>query len=173
MAKIFISYPEHLKNFANIISDTLRKNSGHRPALYQEQSDFTLELSQDWAAGNANPSLLIFSEDTHIQNIGKSIADCFKEEGIESNYPKRKNEIKNFPTLTFLAGRTNSEFDEIKWGTLVAKGIIKYFNPEYVQQSKNEKEPLVKRSQDKSYYDRSFNNNATSNASLIFNRRKK
>ena len=168
MAKIFISHPENLKSFADTISNALRKNSGHRPALYQEQSDFTLELSQDWAAGNPNPSILIFSEDTHLQNIGKSIADSFREEGIESTYPKRKNEDKNFPTLSFLAGRVNSDFDEVKWGTLVAKGIIKYFNPEYVQQSKNEKEPLVKRSQDKTYYDRTFNNNATNNSSLIF-----
>lgn len=168
MAKIFFSYPDELKGLAQVIQDILRKNSGHRPALFQEQSDFTLELGQDWAGGDKHPTLFVFDQDEHLKNIGKTIASIFREENIFANYPIFARSQKQYPTLGFCAGRKNQPFDEKAWGELVAKGIIKYFNPEYIEQGKNEKEPLVKRSQDKTYYDRSFNNKATNNASLLF-----
>jgi hypothetical protein len=172
MAKIFISYPEELKPLADVISDTLRKNSGHRPALFQEQADFTLQLSQDWAGGDKHPTLFVFSNDERLKDIGKSIASTFREENIFANFPIFLREHKDYPTLGFNAGRRNQPFDENIWGTLVAKAIIKYFNPEYIEISgKKEKEPLVKRSQDKTYYDRTFNNNATKNSSILFKKK--
>ena len=116
MAKIYISYPEHLKGLYDVISNTLRKNSGHRPAIYQEQSDFTLELGQDWAGGDKHPSLFVFDNNQQISDIGKSIADMFNQEKIYANYPKKKNEPRNVPTLLFYAGREKSEFNEILWG---------------------------------------------------------
>jgi hypothetical protein len=171
MAKIFISYPEELKPLADVISNSLRKNSGHRPALYQEQSDFTLELAQDWAGGNNNPTFFIFEDNHILQSIGKNTVELFQAEGISAEYPKKKNETKNFPTLQLKAGRVNHEIDTIKWGEIVAMGIIKYFNPEYISAGKKEKEPLRKKPQDKTYYDRTFNNNATSNSSILFKKK--
>lgn len=169
MAKIYFSCPPELDGLSKVIQDTLRKNSGHRPALYQEQSDFTLELGQDWAGGDKHPTLFIFdNNDQQMKDIGKTIASIFREEQIFANFPIFNRSNKQYQTLGFCAGRKNQPFDEKAWGELIAKGIIKYFNPEYIQQAKHEKEPTVKRSQDKTYYDRSFNNNATSNASLIF-----
>jgi hypothetical protein len=168
MAKIYISASDNLKGLQDVISNALRKNSGHRPAIYQDHSDFTLELSQDWAGGDKNPSLYTFDNNQQMIDIGKSISDTFNQDKIYASYPKKKNEARQHPTILFYAGRINSDFDESIWGQLIARGIIKYFNPEYIQQSKDEKEPTVKRSSDKSYYDRSFNNNSTSNASLLF-----
>ena len=168
MSKIFISYPENLKSFADSVSNNIRKNSGHRPALYQEQADFTLEITQDWAGGNENPSLFIFDNNDQLLQIGKNIAEIFREDNIKAEYPKRKNDKKEFSTLQFKAGRVNHSFDENKWAEIISMGIIKFFNPNYVKSEKHEKEPTVKRSQDKTYYDRTFNNNATNNSSLIF-----
>jgi hypothetical protein len=171
MAKIFISYPEELTPLAESISNFLRKNSGHRPALYQEQSDFTLELTQDWAGGNNNPTLFIFEDNNILKSIGKNIVDLFKSEGIAAEYPKKKNETKEFLILQIKAGRVNHPIDSNKWGEIIAIGIIKYFNPEYVSAGKKEKEPLRKRPQDKTYYDRTFNNNATKNSSILFKKK--
>lgn len=171
MAKIFISYPEELKPLADFVSNFLRKNSGHRPALYQEQSDFTLELAQDWAGGNENPAFFIFDNNQQLQDIGKTITGLFREQGILSEYPKKKNEKKEFSTLQLKAGRVNHPIDVNKWGEIIGLGIIKYFNPEYVNQGKNEKEPLRKRPQEKTYYDRTFNNNSTNNASILFKKK--
>jgi hypothetical protein len=171
MAKIFISHPEELTPLAEFISNFLRKNSGHRSALYQEQSDFTLELTQDWAGGNNNPTFFIFEDNDMLQSIGKNTVEIFKAEGIPAEYPKKKNEAKNFPTLQIKAGRINHSIDSDKWGEIIAMGIIKYFNPEYISAGKKEKEPLRKNPQDKTYYDRTFNNNATSNSSILFKKK--
>lgn len=172
MAKIFISSTEELKPLKDIIENTLKKNSGHRPALYQNTADFTIDLTQDWAGGSKGLDPLIHSNDYHISNMAKTITEIFKENAIQSQYPKRaKEEKKDF--LTLRVARVNHPIDIEFWGELIAMGIIKYFNPDYVSQGKNEKEPTVKRSQDKTYYDRSFNNNSTSNASLIFRKGKK
>jgi hypothetical protein len=171
MAKIFISYTEDLKPLADFVSNFLRKNSGHRPALYQEQSDFTLELDQDWAGGNENPSLFIFENNQQLQDIGKTITNLFREQNILAEYPKRKNDKKEFPTLLLRAGRVNHSININQWGEIIGLAIIKYFNPEYINQGKDEKEPLRKRPQDKTYYDRTFNNTATNNASLLFKKK--
>jgi len=144
MAKIFISATEELVPLKEGIENILRKNSGHRPALYQEQADFTIELFQDWAGGNSNPCFFIFNNDEHLQSIGKNIVELFKSENVLAEYPKKKNENKDFSTLALRAGRVNDSINYDQWSNIIAIGIIKYFNPEYINQGKDEKEPLRK-----------------------------
>lgn len=169
MAKIFISYPDNLKELATSIENTLKKNSGHRIALYKDQADFILELGQDWGGGDKNPSLFIFDSDKEINDIGKNITESFTSENIYANYPKNKKDVKEHKTILFQAGRVNTPIDNERWGQLVAKGIIKYFNPDYIKNQVVEN--TVKSSQDKTYYDRSFNSNSTNNSSILFGKK--
>lgn len=164
MAKIYFTSTDDLKDLVLSLNNYIKKNSGHRMAIYEEQADFVLDLTRDWAGGSKGLDLLVYSDDNNMINLGKSITETFKREGILSQYPKKgRKEVKR-PTLTIRVGRVNQDFDLNRYSSLIGEGIVKYFNPEYINQSSNE----VKSSEDKTYYDRSFNQNATNNASLIF-----
>jgi ribosomal protein S10 len=167
MAKIYISFDSEFADVADRIEKYLRKNSGHRRALYEEQSDFTIHLSSNWAAGDEKLTPLLSDNNKQLNDIGKEICKNFEESNIPVNYPKNKGTKKEYPTLQLNLGRQNTAFDREQWSELIAEGIIKYFNPDYVQFKKSQKEPLVKRSQDKTYYDRAFNNNPTNNSSIL------
>lgn len=164
MAKIYFTHTEDLKDIVLVLSNYLKKNSGHRMAIYEEQADFVLDFTRDWAGGSKGLDLLIYSDDDNMINLGKSITNTFKNEGLLSQYPKKGHKDIKRPTLTIRVGRVNQDVDFAKWAALIGEGIVKYFNPEYISQPTNE----VKPSEDKTYYDRSFNQNATNNASLIF-----
>jgi hypothetical protein len=168
MAKIFINHPEELKDFALGINNFLRKNSGHRMAIYEDQADLQIILTQDWAGGSKGLDILVYDDNEDIINLGKTIVDIFKNEGILSQYPKKAQGEANKPTLVVRVGRLNETIDTAKWSVLVAEGIVRFYNPEFI---KFQEESTVKRSEDKTYYDRAFNQNATSNASLIFKKK--
>lgn len=168
MAKIFIDHPEELKDFALGITSFLRKNSGHRMAIYEDQSDLNIKLIQDWANGSKGLDILVYDDNQDIINMGKTITELFKSEGILSQYPKKAQGEANKPTLVVRVARVGETVDTPKWSSLVAEGIVRFYNPEFI---KFQQEPTVKRSEDKTYYDRAFNQNATSNASLIFKKK--
>ena len=168
MAKIFINHPEELKDFALGITSFLKKNSGHRMAIYEDQADLKIILTQDWANGSKGLDILVYDDNEDIINLGKTITELFKSEGILSQYPKKGQGEANKPTLVVRVGRLNETIDTAKWSVLVAEGIVRFYNPEFI---KFQEESTVKRSEDKTYYDRAFNQNATSNASLIFKKK--
>ena len=168
MAKIFINHPEELKDFALGINNFLRKNSGHRMAIYEDQADLQIILTQDWANGSKGLDILVYDDNEDIINLGKTIVELFKSEGILSQYPKKAQGEANKPTLVVRVGRLNETIDTAKWSVLVAEGIVRFYNPEFI---KFQEESTVKISEDKTYYDRAFNQNATSNASLIFKKK--
>jgi hypothetical protein len=168
MAKIFINHPEELKDFALGINNFLRKNSGHRMAIYEDQADLQIILTQDWAGGSKGLDILVYDDNQDIMNLGKTIVELFKNEEILSQYPKKAKGEANKPTLVVRVGRVRESIDTAKWSSLVAEGIVRFYNPEFV---KFQQEPIVKKSEDKTYYDRAFNQNSTSNASLIFKKK--
>jgi hypothetical protein len=168
MAKIFINHSEELKDFALGINNFLRKNSGHRMAIYEDQADLQIILTQDWAGGSKGLDILVYDDNQDIMNLGKTIVELFKNKEILSQYPKKAQGEANKPTLVVRVGRVRQDINTAKWSSLVAEGIVRFYNPEFV---KFQEEPTVKRSEDKTYYDRSFNQNATSNASLIFKKK--
>lgn len=169
MAKIFIAGPEKLKPLLDSISDILRKNSGHRISLFQEQADLTLELYFDELGGPKDPVVVLFNKDEVAKSIGTYITELFREDNIFCNYPIMSQDSRNFKTLGFNVGRVRTELDHNRFANIIAKSIIKYFNPEYINTEVTDNTP--KTSQNKSYYDRSFNSNSTSNSSLLFGKK--
>jgi len=171
MAKIFITVDNGLEGIKSSIENFLKKNSGHRIALFQNQADFTIHIQKDTALGFKGVGLYIYDNNETINNLGRKITDTFKSNLIDSNYPKKINGEVEFPTLVFKACRLNDEVNQEQYGTLVAEAIIKFFNPEYEEILKHQQESERKSSKDKTYYDRAFGQNATSNSSLIFKKK--
>jgi hypothetical protein len=171
MAKIYISSTDELSDLARHIEDFLKKNSGHRKALFQDQADFTLNLGKERQLGGKDPIIYIYNDNEFISNIGKCITKNFRDNIINCSYPQNNGGGGEFLTLTINVCRQNDSIDQIKFGNIIGEGIVKFFNPEYEDILKHQKESTIKASQDKTYYDRSFRQNATSNSSLIFKKK--
>lgn len=171
MAKIFISVENGLEGIKSSLENFLKKNSGHRVSLFQNQADFTLHIQKDTALGFKGVSLGIYDDNELINNIGIKITDEFKKNLIDSSYPKKLNGQVEFTTLVFKACRLNDEVDQDKYGKLIAEAIVKFFNPEYEEILNSQNSSDRKAAKDKTYYDRAFTQNSTSNSSLIFKKK--
>jgi hypothetical protein len=170
MAKIFL-ISDNLDLCLTTIENFIKKNSGHRKALFQNQADITIELTWDSALGDKNPSMIIFEDNELVSNIGKSIADSFRLQLINSGYPKKSGGSREYPTLVLKVSKLNNPIDEVQYGNIIGEAIVKYLDPEYNKIKEYQSEPTIKASKDKTYYDRAFNQNSTSNASLIFKKK--
>ena len=170
MAKIYL-VSDNLDLCLNTIENFIKKNSGHRKALFQNQADITIELTWDSSLGDKNPSMNIFDDNELVSNIGKSIADSFRLELINSGYPKKTGGSREFPTLVLKVGRMNIPIDEVRYGNIIGEAIVKYLDPEYSKIKEYQSEPTIKSSKDKTYYDRAFNQGSTNNSSLIFKKK--
>jgi hypothetical protein len=168
MAKIYLKSDLDYAPIIESIERFLRKNSGHRKALYEDQCDFVIEFTSDWAGGSEKITPIVFNKDHQMKGLAQSIVSCFKETSFPYAYPDGKNQPVGRQLLQIRLGRKHQEIPLEEYGQLIAEGIIKYFNPEYISAGNKEKEPLRKKPQDKTYYDRTFNNNATSNSSILF-----
>lgn len=171
MAKIFIQPLDGLDVLANTLENFLKKNSGHRKALFQNQADFTLEICKDTSLGSKVPTMAIFDHNEALIGIGASIANSFRSVLIEAGYPKTISGSREFTTLVIKVARLNDPIDEVRYGNIIGEAIVKYYNPEYEEILKHQAEPTIKASKDKTYYDRAFNQGSTNNSSLIFKKK--
>ena len=171
MAKIYISSIEELNPLATVIEDFLKRNSGHRKALFQNQADLTLELGKERQLGSKNPVIYIYDEQELSSGLGKSITKNFKDNLIECEYPRNNGGSKEYTTITINVCRQNDSIDQNKYGTIIGEAIVKYFNPEYEEILKHQQNNERKASKDKTYYDRAFGQNSTNNSSLIFGKK--
>lgn len=171
MAKIFIQPLDGLNVLATTLENFLKKNSGHRKALFQNQADFTLEICRDTSLGSKVPTMAIFDHNEALIGIGASIANSFRALLIEAGYPKKIAGEKEFATLVIKVGRPNDLIDEVRYGNIIGEAIVKYYNPEYELILNHQADNTIKATNDKTYYDRAFNQNSTSNASLIFKKK--
>jgi hypothetical protein len=171
MAKIFIQPLDGLDVLATTIENFLKKNSGHRKALFQNQADFTLEICRDTSLGTKFPTMAIFDHNEALIGIGASIANSFRSLLIEAGYPKKIAGQREFVTLVIKVGRPNDTIDEVRYGNIIAEAIVKYYDPEYQLILNHQADNTIKATNDKTYYDRAFNQNSTSNASLIFKKK--
>ena len=171
MAKLFITIEDNLEGLKTTLENYLKKNSGHRIALFQNQAEFTIHIQKDSPLGFKGVGLYIYEDNELINNIGKKITDTFKKNLIDANYPKKINGGSEFATLIIKVCRSNNEIDQSQYGTLIAESIVNFFNPELEDILKHQQDSGRKASQDKTYYDRAFTQGATSNSSLIFKKK--
>ncbi len=171
MAKIYITSIDDLKPLATVIEDFLKRNSGHRKALFQNQADLTLDLGKERQLGSKNPVIYIYDENDLVSGLGKTITKNFRDNLIDCSYPQNNGGSKEYLTLTINVCRQNDSIDQNKYGKIIGEAIVKYFNPEYEEILKHQQNNERKSSKDKTYYDRAFNQNATNNSSLIFGKK--
>jgi hypothetical protein len=102
--------------------------------------------------------------DDILQGIGNTISNLFKDSNLKYNYTKTHNDGSDHSKLILNITKYGRKYDIDKYAELIAVGIAKFFNPEFTSTP----ESTNKLSGEKSYNDRVFTSNATSNSDLIF-----
>lgn len=159
--KIFLTYDKDFKDLALNIENNLKKISGHRIVFHPDKSDFILHLSY----GSDDAISPIMNKDNDIlQGIGNTISILFKDSNLKYNYTKTHSDGSDHNKLILNITKFGKNYDIDKYAELISVGIVKFFNPEFTSTP----ESSNKLSGEKSYNDRVFTSNATSNSNLIF-----
>ena len=159
--KIFLTHEEDFKQLSLLVENNLKKISGHRIVFHPDKSDFILHLS--YGSDDAISPVMNKNDDI-LQGIGNTISNLFKDSNLKYNYTKTHNDGSDHSKLILNITKYGRKYDINKYAELIAVGIAKFFNPDFTftPESSN------KLSGEKSYNDRVFTSNATSNSDLIF-----
>ena len=161
--KIFITADEDFVSLKQKIENTIKKISGHRFVFHKEQADFSLHLGY----GKDDAISPVMSQnDPILQGIGNNIANMLKDNNRKYNYTKL-NQVSDDKLLYLGITKVGKKYDEDLYAEYISLAIAKYFNPDFTSTP----ESSNKLSGDKSYTDRVFSSNATSNSDLIFKKK--
>lgn len=159
--KIFLTYEEDFKQLSLLVENNLKKISGHRIVFHPDKSDFILHLS--YGSDDAISPVMNKNDET-LQGIGNTISNLFKDSNLKYNYTKTHIDGSEHNKLVLNITKYGRNYDIDKYAELIAVGIAKFFNPDFTSTP----ESSNKLSGEKSYNDRVFTSNATSNSDLIF-----
>jgi hypothetical protein len=159
--KIFLTYNEDFKNLGLNVENNLKKISGHRIVFHPDKADFILHL--DYGTDDSFSPVMNKNDDI-LQGIGNTIVELFNSNRFKYTYTKMKDNNSDHKLLILNITQHGKKYDVDKYAELIAVGIAKFFNPEFTSTP----ESTNKLSGEKSYNDRVFTSNATSNSDLIF-----
>ena len=162
--KIFLTAEEDFALLKETIENNIKKISGHRFAFHEEKSDFSVHLGYGL---DEAISPVINKNDNTLQGIGNTISNLFKDNGLKYNYTKATIDGSDHSKLILNITKIGKKYDVDKYAELISVGIAKFFNPEFTSTP----ELSNKLSGEKSYNDRVFTSNATSNSDLIFKKK--
>lgn len=161
--KIFLTADEDFISLKQKIENIIKKISGHRFVFHKQQADFSLHLGygKDDAV-----SPIMSQNDPILQGIGNNLANILSENNKKYNYTKL-GPVSDDKLLYLGITKVGKNYDEDLYAEYISLAIAKYFNPDFTSTPKNN----TKLSGDKSYSDRVFTSNATSNSDLIFKKK--
>jgi hypothetical protein len=159
--KIFLTYNEDFKNLGLNVENNLKKISGHRIVFHPDKADFILHL--DYGTDDSFSPVMNKNDDI-LQGIGNTIVELFNSNRFKYTYTKMKDNHSDHKLLILNITQHGKKYDIDKYAELIAVGIAKFFNPDFTSTP----ESTNKLSGEKSYNDRVFTSNATSNSDLIF-----
>jgi hypothetical protein len=159
--KIFLTYNEDFKNLGLNVENNLKKISGHRIVFHPDKADFILHL--DYGTDDSFSPVMNKNDDI-LQGIGNTIVELFNSNRFKYTHTKMKDNNSDHKLLILNITQHGKKYDVDKYAELIAVGIAKFFNPEFTSTP----ESSNKLSGKKSYNDRVFTSNATSNSDLIF-----
>lgn len=161
--KIFLTADEDFISLKQKIENTIKKISGHRFVFHKEQADFSLHLGY----GKDDAISPVMSQNNPIlQGIGNNLANILSDNNKKYNYTKL-GAVSDDKLLYLGITKLGKTYDEDLYAEYISLAIAKYFNPDFTSTPENN----TKLSGDKSYSDRVFTSNSTSNSDLIFKKK--
>jgi hypothetical protein len=175
MANFFVKSSEERKYLKNEIELYLESSIAHNLSFYEQNADFVIDIRQDGTSGKTGLKTALYDSNEEIVKMHQSIVKNFIDAGLkDAEYPVRIYTKEKFekPTLLLYTGRKNQGIDEELWAELIMNGIFSYFRFDdiVVPHKRKEKSSTVKRTFEKTNYNRNFEQKSTNNASKLFKR---
>jgi hypothetical protein len=175
MANIFIKANESNQNVLNYLESYIRKLTVHNVSIFEKNADICINLTN---TEESLPYGLSFNSINLIEVFYQKIQEEFSFNDLKIR-PLQKMKIASVqydemfecPTLTFSTTKNGRTVDEELFGTLLGQAIVKTFDESASFEKysvKDKKDSTAKRSQDKTFSDRKFIQEPTSNSRLLF-----
>lgn len=164
--QVFLEYSNELSRVASYIEDLIRANSDIRMSVYKRNADFIIDLGHTPPTGKNTLHVVLYDRNEAIKSISDGIYNSGKSRGLPVDYGKIDNRVKSpdQPTVFVKFGRVNYEFDEAKWASAVAEGIMSALSGvENIEDMKVYQKPTPQ----KTFYERNFAQEPTKNSDIF------
>lgn len=171
MANIYIKYDELSKNTGLILQTYIRNATVHNVSVKEENADFCISLKVTPYPSEEKFNAYSYNNQTMMEELcSKIYYQCSKAEVKTKPLAKRSMPKEQYdkefkvPTLVINLTNDSKEFDEEIYAIVIGQGIVSLLNPGTVFDTFSPK----KKSGEKRFIDRKFNQEPTSNSKLLF-----
>jgi hypothetical protein len=172
MTNIYIKNDERSKKVSDVLQTYIRRSTPYNLSIKEENADFCIKLFIPEYPAEERFNSFIYNNAEGMEYLANSIYQkCFLYE-IKTRPLSKKTMSKDeyeasFKCTTLSINLTNDskKIDEELYALVIGQGIVSYLNPEAVLETLLVKD---KNSIDKSYVDKKYVKEPTSNAKLLF-----
>jgi hypothetical protein len=174
MANIFIKYDDNSELVGKILEAYIRRMTVHNMSVKEENADFCISLKIPEYPEEELLNSYFYNNVENMEDLSDKIYyQCSKAE-IKTRPVKKRSMPKEqydeefkCPTLVINLTNDSKEIDEEVYALVIGQGIVSHLNPGTVFDTFSVKDK-IKRPGDKSFVNRKFIKEPTSNAKLLF-----
>jgi hypothetical protein len=174
MAKVYIKSDEDSALVKDFLEKYIRQNTSHNLAVHEENADMCVSLFIPEYPAEERLNAYFYNNAENMEDLANRIyyqcskADIKTRPVSKRSMPRDQYEI-DFKCPTLIVNLTNDskEIDEEVYALAIGQGIVSHFNPGTVFDTFSVKDK-IKKPGDKSFVNRKYIQEPTSNARLLF-----
>lgn len=174
MAKIYIKSDEYSTPVKEFLEKYIRQNTSHNLSVHEGNADICISLFIPEYPAEQRFNAYFYNNAEGMQELSDRIYyQCSKAEiktrpVSKKSMPRDEYEIDfKCPTLCINLTNDSVEIDEEVYALVIGQGIVSYFNPGTVFDTFSVKDK-IKKPGDKSFVNRKYIQEPTSNSRLLF-----
>ena len=174
MAKIYIKSDEYSNSVKDFLEKYIRQNTPHNLSVHEGNADICISLFIPEYPAEQRFNAYFYNNAEGIQELADRIYyQCSKAEiktrpVSKKSMPRDEYEIDfKCPTLCINLTNDSIEIDEEVYALVIGQGIVSFFNPGTVFDTFSVKDK-IKKPGDKSFVNRKYIQEPTSNSRLLF-----
>jgi hypothetical protein len=174
MAKLFIKSDEYSEPVKTFLKKYIRQNTPYNLAVHEQNADICISLFTPESPADQRFNAYFYNNVEGMEDLANKIyyqcskADIKTKAVSKRSMPKEEYDL-DFKCPTLVINLTNDliEIDEEVYALVIGQGIVSYLNPGTIFDTFSVKDK-IKKPGDKSFVNRKYIQEPTSNAKLLF-----
>ena len=174
MAKLFIKSDEYSEPVKTFLKKYIRQNTPYNLAVHEQNADMCISLFIPEYPAEERFNAHFYNNTEGVEDLANKIyyqcskADIKTRPISKKSIPREEYELDfKCPTLIINLTNDSKEIDEEVYALVIGQGIVSYLNPGAVFDTFSVKDK-IKKPGDKSFVNRKYIQEPTSNAKLLF-----
>jgi len=174
MANIYIKSDEYSEPVKKFLKKYIRQHTPHNLSVHEKNADLCISLFTPEYPAEGRFFSYLYNNDQSMEELANRINYQCSKADIKTNpiskrsIPREEYDLEfKCPTLCISLTNSSIEIDEEVYALAIGQGIVSYFNPGTVFDTFSVKEK-IKKPGDKSFVNRKYIQESTSNAKLLF-----